>query len=37
MTFAVGMLMDPAMAPPLQTAFAAAREALDVVDSGAAT
>ena len=36
MTFAVGMLMDPAMAPPLQTAFAAAREALDVVDSGAA-
>ena len=36
MTFAVGMLMDPAMAPPLQTAFAAAREALEVVDSGAA-
>ena len=36
MTFAVGMLMDPALAPPLRASFAAARRALDVVDSGGA-
>ncbi|HET6831581.1 MAG TPA: FAD-binding oxidoreductase [Solirubrobacterales bacterium] len=34
MTFAVGMLPDQAMAPALEASFAAARQALDVVDNG---
>jgi hypothetical protein len=34
MTFGVGMLAGPEMAPPLKAALARAREALDVVDSG---
>jgi hypothetical protein len=36
MTFAVGMVMDPSVIPGIRAAFVAAREALDVVDNGAA-
>ncbi len=34
MTFAVGMLLEPEMAAPLRSSFAAARQALAVVDNG---
>ena len=34
MTYGVGMLPVPEAAPPIEAAFARAREALDVVDSG---
>jgi hypothetical protein len=34
MTFGVGMLAVPEMAPPLKAALARVREALDVVDNG---
>lgn len=36
MTFAVGMLMDPAIVPALEAAFTASRNALDIVDTGGA-